>query len=271
MDDIVHRPLPFHRQHSIEMEIHSAKLRSFSTSTPTLTHGFLSDSKVTRSMSTSSVNDSGFDESFMDCHDNTMYEMPNTVCKYQKWTPIMKLQDKYHNDSFLDHGYGSGPFSNKSNYFFKTPGATFFSNSSGWRSLNRQEINQSLRQSVSIPTYSLDIDPEPCGMVTDNATSNLVERFDEVMQRFSPPDSKKVIGRKMGLECVDIIAELADKDICSLILQYLQPDDLCRYYISHIHVYTIFMSYNSLYIYTVCAKNILTNQTEQHFRSIFSI
>jgi hypothetical protein len=51
--------------------------------------------------------------------------------------------------SFLDHGYGSGPFSNKSNYFFKTPGATFFSNSSGWRSLNRQEINQSLRQLAS--------------------------------------------------------------------------------------------------------------------------
>jgi hypothetical protein len=50
-----------------------------------------------------------------------------------------QLQDKYHNDSFLDHGYGSGPFSNKSNYFFKTPGATFFSNSSGWRSLNRHK------------------------------------------------------------------------------------------------------------------------------------
>lgn len=237
-DDIVHRstPFPFHKQHSVEMEIHSAKLRSFSTSTPILTHEFLFDSKVTRSMSTGSVNDSGFDESFIDCHDNTMYETPSTECKYQKWTPILKLQD-----SFLDHGYGSGPFSNKSNYFFETPGATFFSNSSRWRCLNRQE---SLRQSVSIPTYSLDNDPEPCGMVTDNATSNLVERFDEVMQRFSPPDLKKVIGRKMGLECVDIIAELADKDISSLILQYLQPDDLCRYYISHIH--TIFMPYNSL-------------------------
>lgn len=243
MDDIVHRPLPFHRQHSVEMEIHSAKLSSFSTSTPILTHGFLSDSKVTRSMSTGSVNDSGFDESFIDCHDNTMYETPSTVSKYQKWTPIMKLQDKDHNDSFLDHGYGSGTFSNKcykSNYFFKTPGATFFSNSSGWQCLNPQEVNQSLRQSVSIPTYSLDIDPEPCGMVTDNATSNLVERFDEVMQRFSPPDPKKVIGRKMGLECVDIIAELADKDISSLILQYLHPDDLCRYYMSHIDTCTIF-------------------------------
>lgn len=241
-DGIVHRltPFPLHRQHSVEMEIHSAKLRSFSTSTPILTHGFLS--KVTRSMSTGSVNDSGIGESFIDCHDNTMYETPSTECKYQKWTPIMKLQDKDHNDSFLDHGYGSGPFSNKSNYFSETPGATF--NSSRWRCLNRQEINQSLRQSVSIPTYSLDIDPEPCGMVTDNATSNLVERFDEVMQRFSPPDLKNVIGRKMGLECVDIIAELADKDISSLILQYLQPDDLCRYCISHIH--TIFMPYNSL-------------------------
>jgi hypothetical protein len=81
------------------MEIHSAKLRSFSTSTPTLTHGFLSDSKVTRSMSTSSVNDSGFDESFMDCHDNTMYEMPNTVFKeiirlVAKWTTAITVVKK---------------------------------------------------------------------------------------------------------------------------------------------------------------------------------
>lgn len=62
------------------------------------------------------------------------------------------------------------------------------------------------------------------------STSSLADRFDEVLKKFSPKEPDRLIGRKMGLLCVDIMAELSVRNIGCLseILQYLHPSDLCR-------------------------------------------
>ncbi|XP_063407552.1 F-box only protein 5-like [Mytilus trossulus] len=241
MDDLLHRPLPFLRplmstDFRSDMEpFNPAKMRSVSTSTPILTREMVDQKtpKVTRSMSTGQVNDSGFDESFTDscCGDETMcMSTPSTVYRNEKCTPVTNFNDmyKYRGDSVLDESYTCA-FNVKVNRFFETPGSTFFADTIDDCD-DIRESKRSKRQSVNIPSYSLNLDLEPCPMElgTEDYTSSLVERFDEVMLKFSPIYPEKVIGRKMGLDHVDIISELSDRNIsCSAILQYLDPKDLC--------------------------------------------
>ncbi|XP_041360507.1 F-box only protein 5-like [Gigantopelta aegis] len=55
------------------------------------------------------------------------------------------------------------------------------------------------------------------------------ERFDKFLKHFSPREPDRLIGRKIGLDHVDIIAELHLRSIdTSLILSFLEPADLCR-------------------------------------------
>ena len=54
------------------------------------------------------------------------------------------------------------------------------------------------------------------------------ERFDRFLRHFSPREPDRLIGRKMGLDYVDIIVELHSRSIdTSLVLSYLEPADLC--------------------------------------------
>ena len=63
------------------------------------------------------------------------------------------------------------------------------------------------------------------------------ERTDEniiqsVLEKFSPKNPENIIGRKMGLESVDILSELSYQSVpcVSTILSYLDDKDLYRYY-----------------------------------------
>lgn len=61
--------------------------------------------------------------------------------------------------------------------------------------------------------------------------SQLASQFDEILQKFSPAESDRLIGRKMGRDRVDILTELHGRNISCLstIMSYLEPEDLCRY------------------------------------------
>lgn len=61
--------------------------------------------------------------------------------------------------------------------------------------------------------------------------SSLADRFNEVLQKFSPKEPDRLIGRKMGLLCVDIVYELSIRNISALsvITNYLDPKDLCSF------------------------------------------
>ncbi|XP_033726575.1 uncharacterized protein LOC117316174 [Pecten maximus] len=61
--------------------------------------------------------------------------------------------------------------------------------------------------------------------------SSLADRFNEVLQKFSPKEPDRLIGRKMGLLCVDIVFELSMRNISALsvIFGYLDPQDLCSF------------------------------------------
>lgn len=61
--------------------------------------------------------------------------------------------------------------------------------------------------------------------------SQLASQFDEILKKFSPAEIDRLIGRKMGLERVDILTELHERNIIylSTIMSYLEPEDLCRY------------------------------------------
>ena len=63
-------------------------------------------------------------------------------------------------------------------------------------------------------------------------TSDLEDRFEEVLQMFTPTAPDRLIGRKMGIPHVDILSELHYRNISSVltnILGFLTPSDLCRY------------------------------------------
>ncbi|OWF40151.1 F-box only protein 43-like [Mizuhopecten yessoensis] len=68
-----------------------------------------------------------------------------------------------------------------------------------------------------------------CTSVSD---SSLADRFNEILQKFSPKEPDRLIGRKMGLLCVDIVSELSIRNISALsvIFDYLDPQDLCSFY-----------------------------------------
>ncbi len=61
----------------------------------------------------------------------------------------------------------------------------------------------------------------------------LPENILDLLKNFSPPEPDRLIGRNMGLETVDVISELYSRGIHSLqtIFNYLDPQDLCRYFI----------------------------------------
>lgn len=59
---------------------------------------------------------------------------------------------------------------------------------------------------------------------------NLSAKFNSIMQSISPVVPDRLIGRSMGREYVDILSELEARNIrcLSLVLSYLDPQDLCR-------------------------------------------
>lgn len=60
--------------------------------------------------------------------------------------------------------------------------------------------------------------------------NSLDEKFTSILAMHTPAEPDRLIGRKMGVDHVDIISELHSRSILCLsqILSYLDPEDLCR-------------------------------------------
>ena len=65
---------------------------------------------------------------------------------------------------------------------------------------------------------------------TSTPKDSLQENINEMVKHFSPSEPDRLIGRKMGLDCVDVVSELHMRSVCSLqaVFRYLESEDLCR-------------------------------------------
>ena len=66
---------------------------------------------------------------------------------------------------------------------------------------------------------------------TSTPKDSIQENINEMVKHFSPSEPDRLIGRKMGLDLVDVVSELHMRSVCSLqaIFRYLEPEDLCRW------------------------------------------
>ncbi|XP_053382950.1 F-box only protein 5-A-like [Mercenaria mercenaria] len=133
------------------------------------------------------------------------------------------------------------------------------------RTLNTDESKASRALNISIPR-KLDLDlniydsnedvcTESSPYLSAQHESQLASKFDEILEKFSPVVSDRLIGRKMGREKVDILGELSDRSISctSTILSFLTPQDLCR------------MCIVSRQWKSVCEADKLSNQRRRWF------
>ncbi len=65
---------------------------------------------------------------------------------------------------------------------------------------------------------------------TATSQDSIEESIKEMLKNFSPVEPDRLIGRKMGLETVDVVSELHNRSVpaLGLVFQYLSPEDLCR-------------------------------------------
>ena len=66
---------------------------------------------------------------------------------------------------------------------------------------------------------------------TSTPKDNIQENLHKILKQFSPSEPDRLIGRKMGLEYVDIVSELHLRSVAplQLVFRHLEPEDLCRY------------------------------------------
>lgn len=96
---------------------------------------------------------------------------------------------------------------------------------------------------------------QPCGVtravphLSTPDSSVLTAQFHEILHIFSPLVSDRLIGRKMGVERVDIVAELAGRNIHSallFIMSLLEAQDLCRYTHSAVHCTLLYLHLSTI-------------------------
>ena len=65
---------------------------------------------------------------------------------------------------------------------------------------------------------------------TSTPKDSIQENIKEMVKHFSPSEPDRLIGRKMGLDFVDVVSELHIRSVCSLetIFRHLRSEDLCR-------------------------------------------
>ncbi|KAK6167434.1 hypothetical protein SNE40_021466 [Patella caerulea] len=102
-----------------------------------------------------------------------------------------------------------------------------------WEIAEEEDVYQKInnRNFNNLPcrnlTFDTDCESDPN---SSPVNSELAEKFKKVLKAFSPPVLDRLIGRKMGLEKVDIVFELHRRNVSCLstILSHLKPKDLCR-------------------------------------------
>ena len=74
----------------------------------------------------------------------------------------------------------------------------------------------------------------PCATDESSQSADLFQQLDRVFQHFSPPLPGRLIGRKVGVEFVDIVGELDERNVpaagvIAWLTPYLTPTDFLRY------------------------------------------
>lgn len=242
------------------------KHRSFSTSTPL----FSSEEHKLRSLSVSicsaTTNDSGLGASLQDisvtsfagctlaCSTVSVCATP-TTCDHaspvktfsfdisaspvsSKCFSIRNINSNNKSKSFLSRrSLDSDTRFTDDEYSFESGDKTL--NSSQKINSSRESLDRSFARRLD---FDLDI-YMPCNESDnkyDSSTSipyapspherQLSEEFASILQKFSPSEPDRLIGRKMGRDNVDILLELSIRNIgcLSTILSLLEPEDLCR-------------------------------------------
>lgn len=233
---------------------------AFSTSTP-LVHSKLDDSLPPRSLSNCvwSPNDSGYADSI--CSSNT-----SDICQVTS------------NDSFTQFRLHNSDLS---------PSPTAVAQSSGSLQADKyvprfslgvhlldyeipeeEHVYEKFSPNKSpIPHYSLE-DEDMCtedswactapSPTKQTIYSNLTERFKAALHQCMPTEPDRMIGRKMGLDQVDLVSELSDRGmmiIIERIVSYLQSSDIRRLVCSS-HIYSHLFLMSPLKCQKFCPKCI---------------
>lgn len=231
------------------------KLRSFSTSTPFTALGLPGHERKLRTLSISvcstTKNDSGLGASVTDITVTSPLDsaQPTVTVSYAVCTPTTNLdRPQLYGRNTL---FGASPVSSRKIQSRRSL-ESYFSyeedDNDGCiqvlhsrdddhlsSSANRSRLSNSFDKSfVRKLDLDLDIytksDRESPIAASPKAESGLGKNFYDVLEKYSPPEPDRLIGRNMGLDQVDIISLMSKRDVASLscILSFLEPKELCR-------------------------------------------
>ncbi|XP_046574547.1 F-box only protein 5-like [Haliotis rubra] len=197
------------------------KSRSISTSTPMA-------SKILSPLSLYSPgNDSGYPDSLVE-DTKTSTDLLNDTA-FLETTPLVSTDC----DLPEDNAYPL-QFSKCDDMTCDTDCASSASLEHDWLIPEEEEVFEKRHKRLSdFPRYSLEF--ESGDLDSSFGASGLADKLDsvgihDVIQHFSPKEPDRLIGRKVGLEKVDILNEMHARSIegVSLVLSYLEPKELCR-------------------------------------------
>lgn len=223
------------------------KGRAFSTSTPVV-HSKLSDGLPPRSLSTSawSPNDSGYGDSL--CTSSPNSETAHTTQESFTQFRLTKL-DLSPSPTSTTKSKGKSLSTDK-----HVPKFSLGLHSLDYEIPEEEQVFEKFSPNkIPIPRYSLedeDMSVEESEdlaipLLSNTQTLDLTARFNAVLEQCMPRIPDRAIGRKMGLDNVDLISELTERGMQAIIAQivsYLDTSDirrLVRRHVSEIRIQAI--------------------------------
>ncbi|WAR16633.1 FBX5-like protein [Mya arenaria] len=225
------------------------KKRSFSTSTPFIgQHHHVSHKNRALSISIGSTmqDDSGLGSSLTEISvtnpmDSAKPTVTFTVCK----TPTSSVNSPFHLNNTIQSS--ASPKSSKRFSSRRSLESYFSFDEAETSSASRNDTLNSSQSRISrsfdcsfVRKLDLDLDIYDNQKESQSSSSpllssslpnesHILKNFEAVLQKFSPSEPDRLIGRKMGRNHVDILSQLDQLNIScvSTILSYLDPQDLC--------------------------------------------
>ncbi|XP_052765109.1 F-box only protein 43-like [Mya arenaria] len=223
------------------------KKRSFSTSTPFIgQHVSHKNRALSISIGLSMQDDSGLGSSLTEISvtnpmDSAKPTVTFTVCK----TPTSSVNSPFHLNNTIQSSASpksSKRFSSRrslESYFSFDEAETSSASCNDTLNSSQSRISRSFDCSF-VRKLDLDLDIYDNQKESQSSSSpllssslpnesHILKNFEAVLQKFSPSEPDRLIGRKMGRNHVDILSQLDQLNIScvSTILSYLDPQDLC--------------------------------------------
>ena len=228
------------------------KLQTFSTSTPLLPV-FNKEKQLpglSLSIASSTYNDSGLGVSLKDISVTSPLDAGQPTVTLTAFTPKTNRNTPhlYGRNCFLTES----PVSSRKLKPRRNLGASFDAydtsdnQSSGFCSLDDASFenhehtsetspknNKSFVRKLNLDINISDSEDKLSSVSKDPTVTSISKRlsldaqFNDVLSKCSPLEPDRLIGKKMGLEHVDIVSQLHNRSILSLVLKYLEPEDLC--------------------------------------------